>query len=214
MGNKNLVIHPRDPTTRPLELIYRDIDATVLERGATRDQLRRLIETHDRVILLGHGCPDGLYSVGQFPDSVLVIDQAFADQLRERDNTIFVWCYASAFACNCRLKGLATGMFISDPREAEFLGLKTRDVEIDESFNLFCNIVSRYIDQPLPFLKAAIDEEYGRLASVNPCAAYNHSRIRLFSEDWPADGDDIEMEIAVGPRGSLHEPLLPYPVAG
>jgi len=39
---------------------------TVIDGGVTKSELRELIEFHDRVIMLGHGSPNGLMSVGQF----------------------------------------------------------------------------------------------------------------------------------------------------
>ena len=64
----NLIVHPKEPTTQFLSLIYAPLqNKTVIDGGVTKSELRELIEIHDRVIMLGHGSPNGLLSVGQFP---------------------------------------------------------------------------------------------------------------------------------------------------
>jgi hypothetical protein len=62
---KNLIIHPKDHTTRFLSPIYAPLkNKTVINGGVSKYELRFMIETHDRVIMLGHGYPDVLISVG------------------------------------------------------------------------------------------------------------------------------------------------------
>jgi hypothetical protein len=62
-----LIIHPQDPSTDFLKPIYASIqDKTVLTGCIDKNQLRILIEKHDRVIMLGHSSPLGLLSVGQY----------------------------------------------------------------------------------------------------------------------------------------------------
>lgn len=65
-----LIIHPKDTTTKFLKPIYAPlINKTIVTGGLNKSELRKLIETHDRVIILGHGTPNGLLAVGQFPNS-------------------------------------------------------------------------------------------------------------------------------------------------
>ncbi len=60
---KILIIHPDDPTTDFLSQIYAQfVDKTVVKGGITKSELRELIESHDRILLLGHGSPYGLLS--------------------------------------------------------------------------------------------------------------------------------------------------------
>ena len=64
---KTLIIHPKDSTTTFLKHIYAPIlDKTIVTVGIDKSELRELIYNHDRVIMLGHGSPWGLMSVGQF----------------------------------------------------------------------------------------------------------------------------------------------------
>jgi len=67
---KNLIIHPKDPTTSFLSMIYSPIkNKTVITGGLTRTKLRKLMKSHERIIMMGHGNGGGLMSVGQFPNS-------------------------------------------------------------------------------------------------------------------------------------------------
>ena len=180
MRHKTLVIHPRDETTRFLELTYTGVDATVLTGRVQRERLRGLIEKFDQIVMLGHGSENGLYSIGQFPGCQYVIDAQLVDQLRERDNNVFIWCYASAFVKRNRLCGFATGMFISEFKEAEWCAMTATDMEIQESNHVFASVVGRFVNQDSRILYAAVDREYGRLADSNIVAAYNRDRIKLF----------------------------------
>jgi len=66
---KDLIIHPDDPTTTFLSQIYAQLtNKTVIRGGISKSEIPKLIESHDRVLLLGHGSPYGLLSQGQFPD--------------------------------------------------------------------------------------------------------------------------------------------------
>ena len=62
---KNLIIQPKDPTTDCLSPIYAPLkNKTVITGGITKSEFGKLIHKHDRLIMLGHGSPHGLMSVG------------------------------------------------------------------------------------------------------------------------------------------------------
>jgi len=175
---KTLIIHPEDQTTTFLTGIYKDIiDKTVITGGLTKDELRKHIDDSDQVLILGHGSPAGLFSVGQFDGSNYIIDAFMVDVLREKIN-IFIWCYADHFVKRNNLKGFATGMFISEPSEALYMGFGLeKDEVINESNDKFSSIVSKYLDEPLDVLYENIIREYGELAKTNPIARYNWERL-------------------------------------
>lgn len=61
---KNLIIHPEDPTTTFLSPIYANLkNKTVIKGGITKSELRELIDSHDRVLMLGHGSTFGFEMV-------------------------------------------------------------------------------------------------------------------------------------------------------
>ena len=179
---KTLIIHPNDTTTDFLNPIYAPIlDKTVVRGGVTKGELLALIESHHRVIMLGHGSPRGLLSVGEFPDAGLyIIDDSFSDLLSEKENNIYIWCHASAFmSCN-QLYGFGSGMFISEIEEAIYFDFGDVDWDvINESNNRFSEIVGKHINQPLDVLYENVIYEYGQLAETNPIAEFNLNRLFL-----------------------------------
>jgi len=75
---KTLVIHPDDRSTDFLSPIYEPVkNKTVITGGITKEQLRKHIQDHDRILMMGHGSPAGLVSVGRFPGIYQYQDQYF-----------------------------------------------------------------------------------------------------------------------------------------
>jgi hypothetical protein len=144
---KTLIIHPQDPTTTFLTGIYQKLaNKTVVTGGITKDELRKHILDHDRVICCGHGSPAGLFSVGQFPGAYpYIVDDSMAESLRNKD-CIFIWCYAEQFVLRIRITGFYTGMFISEVSEAiwyDFDDIYDLDILIEESNYGFAETVAR-----------------------------------------------------------------------
>ena len=70
---KTLIIHPKDKTTVFLEPIYEKIDnKTVIQKNSSFEEIINLIETHDRIMMMGHGSPDGLFSIGNFNEGYVI----------------------------------------------------------------------------------------------------------------------------------------------
>jgi hypothetical protein len=82
---KTLIIHPKDPTTRFLCGIYDTIpNKTVIDSGITKDHLRKHIQDHDRILMMGHGSPAGLFGVGQFnTEDIYIIDDSMVELLTD-----------------------------------------------------------------------------------------------------------------------------------
>jgi hypothetical protein len=100
---KILVIHPQDSSTDFLIPIYMNLksfpdfdDVTIIRGGITKDEVNEQIKQHDRIMMMGHGAPSGLFSVGQFPNSRgLIIDEDTVPLLQNKE-CIFIWCNAHA----------------------------------------------------------------------------------------------------------------------
>jgi hypothetical protein len=178
--SRTLVIHPDDPTTRFVSLAYRGLDADVVANYLPPRQLWELMERYDRIMMAGHGAPAGLFWPKASPRRAYLVDANVLGPLREREDSIFFWCHASHFVARHQLNGFATGMFISEPREASWMGVEATGEEVAESNYIFVNILSRFITQPVHVLRAAVSHEYGRLAEVNPVARYNLAQL----DDW------------------------------
>jgi hypothetical protein len=177
-----LIIHPKDQSTDFLKPIYATIqDKTVITGGVTKYELRELIKVHDRIIMLGHGTPIGLLSVGQFPDNgSYVIDYSYTDLLSAKKENIFIWCYADLFVKRNGLNAFYSGLFLSEFGEALSSGFYIADRNlITESNENFASIVSRNIHQPLDMLFENVIQEYAIMAKTNPIAEFNLERLYL-----------------------------------
>jgi len=177
---KTLIIHPKDESTFFLDIVYKNVpNKTVVTGGITRIELVNLIESHDRIMMLGHGTPDGLLSIGQFPDpGWFIIDRWMAPLLETKENNVFIWCNADQFVNKYKLKGFYSGMFISEVGEAYYCGLPgTSQDLVDESNYGFCEILGEHINESKDIIYDTVREEYGKIASTNPVALYNHKRL-------------------------------------
>jgi hypothetical protein len=175
-----LIIHPKDQSTDFLKPIYAPIhDKTVITGGVTKYELRKLIKSHDRVIMLGHGTPIGLLSIGQFPDNgSYVIDYSYADLLSTKKGNIFIWCYADQFVQRNGLNGFYSGLFLSEFGEAFSSGFYIADRNlITESNDSFASCVSQNIHQPLVGMFENVIQEYAIMAKTNPIAKFNLERL-------------------------------------
>jgi hypothetical protein len=177
---KTLIIHPEDKTTSFLDIVYRPIEnKTVITGGVTKSELNKLIEEHDRVMMMGHGSPWGLFSIGKFRNTGgFVIDQTTVPLLEEKDNSVFIWCNADQFVQKYNLKGFYSGMFISEVGEANYCGLPGTPQEVvDESNYGFCNIIAKYINDDTNTIYENVKKEYGVIAEENSVAYYNNLRL-------------------------------------
>ena len=179
---KTLVIHPQDKSTVFLKGIYELIpeeDKTVLVTGATDKEIRELIQSHDRVMMMGHGSPHGLFSVGGFKGkSPYLINKTHVELLNEKEDNVFIWCNADMFVTFYDLKGFYTGMFISEVGEAYYCGLPGTSQDLVEESNYgFTNILKNFVNEGKDVTYENVKREYGLLAENNPVAYYNYLRL-------------------------------------
>jgi hypothetical protein len=178
---KNLVIHPTDSSTDFLSPIYANItDATIMNSGIGRGQLAQAISEHERIIMMGHGSPFGLFSVGRFiSPNGYVIDSTMVPLLRDKE-CISIWCNADQFMNKHQLNGFYSGMFISEVGEATYCGLPgTLQETVNTSNHYFAQLLGEVINEPLSVIYEHVKENYGLLNEDNPVANYNHNRLYL-----------------------------------
>ena len=178
---KNLIIHPADASTDFLKPIYANIsDAIILNGGASKDQVKELITQHDRVIMLGHGSPFGLFSIGQFAgNNGYIVDSTMVDVLKHVE-CISIWCNADQFMIKHGLNGFYSGMFISEVGEAMYCGLPgTPQETVDASNHYFAQLLGEVINEPLSAINDYVTDNYGLLTEDNPVALYNYNRLYL-----------------------------------
>ena len=138
-----LVIHPEDRTTDFLRPIYSRLpNTTVLSSGGYMpEEINALIDAHERVIMLGHGWGGGLLCRQFITHSEYIIDVSNVKTLSKKDNSIFIWCFADRFVKQYNLKGLSTGMFISEIDEADLNGVEATWDDIHASNDLFSRLL-------------------------------------------------------------------------
>ena len=183
---KVLVIHPKDNSTDFLIPIYMNLksfpdydDVTIIRGGMSKDEVDEQIKQHDRIIMMGHGSPGGLFSVGQFESQGFIINYSTVPLLQNKE-CIFIWCNADQFIKTHNLKGLYSGMFISETTEAAYCGLPgTPQSVVDESNNYFAEQFGLVSNKPLVEAFEYIKDSYGVLAENNEVAKYNHHRLYL-----------------------------------
>ena len=146
---RTLVIHPKDITTDFLNVIYQGTNWTVINHDIPDESLRKLISSHDIIIMLGHGFPGGLFGYNR-----IIIDSTHVELLRTK-KLVGIWCFANRFFEPHDLLGIYTDMIISEPQEAEVFGVEYTDNFIDQSNRMFANAVRDAIvsDSPIETFK-------------------------------------------------------------
>lgn len=133
------VIHANDPTTKVLSYLYQqreDMKTHVTERNSSSD-VQRSIRADDVIMMLGHGNEYGLFSKpedGKYKR--FMITDKHVQFLRGK-TCIGIWCYANKFAEKYGLRGLFSGMIISELQEAIDLGVSATKEEIDREMEKF-----------------------------------------------------------------------------
>ena len=148
--------------------------------GVSKDQVAKAINEHDRIIMLGHGSPYGLFSIGQFTgNNGYVIDESMVPLLLDKE-CISIWCNADQFMNKHQLYGFYSGMFISEVGEAMYCGLPGMEQEtVTTSNNYFAELLGEVIDEPLSIIYEHIMDNYRLIIEDNPVALYNHNRLYL-----------------------------------
>ena len=186
---KTLVIHPQDSSTDFLIPIYMNLksfpdfnDITIIRGGMTKNEVNEQIKQHDRIMMMGHGSPMGLFSIGQFPETYSFIVDGHTVQYLQDKECIFIWCNADRFVETNNLKGLYSGMFISEVMEAAYCGLPgTPQDVVTESNDYFASEFGKISDKSLTEIYKHIKDSYSVLAENNPVAKYNYHRLYLKS---------------------------------
>ena len=134
-----IVIHPNDKTTSFLKAIYAGKkDVTLIDETWNNRNIREAIGNSPKdeiIMMLGHGYNGGMfapYGTDQFARTI--VDSRLTYLLREHP-CIGIWCYANDFADTQGLKGLFSGMIISEKAEADELGVDIEGEDIELSNN-------------------------------------------------------------------------------
>lgn len=169
-----VVIHPTDSTTDFLKSVYlkRAINHFVDENCSNSELiylLNKQCYEKERIYMLGHGSEYGLFAKTKNQDR-LIINSRHVDFLRKLE-CVGVWCNANMFAEKYNLKGLFTGMIISEIDEAYWFNVNTTKEELDEENKKFAYRL-RYCIQKYPFNEIPIkmlemDDKRSQLTTFN-----------------------------------------------
>ena len=131
-----IVIHPFDPTTTFLKPLYEgragvEIYTQEHNNAAIRRALNHQVSEDNTVMMLGHGCEQGLLAdtIPTRKFDRLIVNGTHVEFLR-KVTCIGIWCNADKFASKYGLKGLFTGMIISEVEEALWCEVATTPEEL------------------------------------------------------------------------------------
>ena len=174
-----LVIHPKDKTTAMLSALYDGLEAqVVIDCRSTKEMghLLRHVSTQERIMLLGHGSDKGLFfraddSKDEFDK--IIVGHPHAFHLRNHGgNIVAVWCNADQFARAEGLKGLFTGMIITELSEALLYHVETTQVELDCENVKLARRLRTLLDEKVPMNEIpkrmlAMDDVHSPLTTFN-----------------------------------------------
>lgn len=173
-----LIIHANDPTTGFLHTLYdnRDDISGRIDESSTNGDVIRALKTADRIMMLGHGCEDGLFSTpdkdGMFRPLVY---SRHAEFLRGKD-CIGIWCHADKFADRYKLRGLFSGMMISEMNEAQSFNIATTPEELERENRLYALRLRHCLDHyplpEIPFRMLELNDTHTPLTDFNYSSLY------------------------------------------
>mgnify|MGYP007056215837 CR=1 FL=1 len=176
-----IVIHPQDPSTAFLTALYEgrsDVDAR-LDEQTPNSQLMKSLRGARNVMMLGHGYKDGLYAFPLSDSARLrrIINANHVQFLRDK-TCIGIWCYASHFATRYHLRGLFSGMIISEMQEATQNGVPTTEYELEQESHKFAERLRFCLDHyPL----SEVPARFRLMDDVHsPLTEFNYQRLFFF----------------------------------
>lgn len=157
-----------------LSIIYRNKPNWTVckDNGISKNALIKLIQNHERIIMLGHGTPFGLINSAR---NGYLIDDSYADLLRTKE-CVSIWCYSDQYFRRNNIKGFHTGMIISEvAEEAYVLGYIPLQVnEIYSNMIKFSKCVEECIDLSPNEMKQHILNTY---VGDDPVTTFNRKNI-------------------------------------
>ncbi|MBR4365786.1 MAG: hypothetical protein IKP43_03280 [Bacteroidaceae bacterium] len=175
-----LIIHANDPTTSFLSALYaerNDICGRIDEHN-TNGEVIHAMKGADRIMMLGHGCKDGLFGLADKNGMYRPLVYNRHVEFLRRKECIGIWCHADEFATRYHLDGLFSGMIISELSEAKDCEIETTAEEVERENKKFAERLRDCINSyPLPQVPAKMAE----LDDVHsPLTEFNYSRLYYF----------------------------------
>lgn len=186
--SKTLCLHKSDPTTTMLDQIYAGKDWDVINDCYEVDHttLHALIDSHERIVMLGHGTPRGL--IGSISDCC-------AEHLKGK-KLFMLWCNADGYWAHH--KDLGTGWFCtgnlpSDNNEAAWVGYKVSKEYMLDNITYWCKLCGDVVEECLEgdakkgteYIREKYWEKYGNSSDPNEVGitTYNYQRTKVSGEN-------------------------------
>lgn len=185
-NSDTLVIHPWDPTTACLKIIYEgrgwDVIDWRLKRGVyTTEMVTAAIEHHSRILFLGHGTPYGLLCGDEKTRFARYMINSHSGPLLQTKETFSIWCDSDRYFSTFKIPGLHTGMIISEvAEEYTMLGAAPLDrFQMAENMELFSRAFAESIDlRPLDMKKKVLSIYNGD----DPVTQFNRKHIFVLGD--------------------------------
>lgn len=183
---KTLIIHPEDDSTTFLCSIYAEIrenQRTLITGGISKQEVADLIQSHQQIILCGHGSPDGLFAISKFTNTSytdFIIDSDMVALLKQNKKVIAIWCYAANFIKKHQItNAYFSEMFISEMIEAIiFEPTPVEEFQITESNDCFAKELAGNLHLSPEEIHNNLQQGlYSQMATKNPIAKYNMNRL-------------------------------------
>ena len=177
-----LIVHPKDKSTDDFKYIYSNENHYKVINGQVhKSELYELIQSHLRTIFIGHGTSRGLSNLDLFNyKGEYIIDHHCKNVLKRSNQNIYLWCYANRFIKNNHLKGIFTGMFISDLQEAKQYNIENvKKKDIDASNVFFSQTLASCINKNNKMIYSKLISEYTLFAKDNKIAKFNLQNIYI-----------------------------------
>lgn len=138
-----IVIHPNDRTTSFLKKIYEsNKNVTLIDETWNNRNIREAIGNSPEsevILMLGHGCHCGLFApCGENQFARTIVNDKLVYLLKNR-TCIGIWCYANEFAKKYGLRGLFSGMVVSEEDEAYNIGIDVYGEDLDLCNNQYAS---------------------------------------------------------------------------
>lgn len=142
--SKTLCLHKSDSTTTMLAQIYEGKDWDVINDcwSVNHTTLHALIDSHERIVMLGHGTSWGLIGF---------IRDCCAEHLKGK-KLFMLWCNADSYWAKHKELGTGwycTGNMPSDEHEAASVGCNVTHEWMDENITYWCKLCADVVEQCL-----------------------------------------------------------------
>lgn len=196
-----LVIHCTDDSTDMLSQLYQGKGWDVINDGSiAEEELHKLMQSHSRIVMLGHGTSSGLINVqhGKGGKRFTVVDERYAEDLKNK-KLFVIWCYADEFFNKI---GVGQGQFITSNMPSEVWECSAAgcgDIsasEMLENITYWSKLCADVIDKCLDGdVKSSVDyirrnyiEKYGDHAVTR----YNAIRTKVHGTTMEQNTDEVD----------------------